>query len=273
LAFSVRRIKVKNTLYICFSESVKRCLRYGIPVELRHRIKVINFLDDLSNGPIDDMGNIDRRIEWDRRIIPSKFDDLLDNIRENYSDINREVSNIKDEDIYIWYGENGSEMTGLLYILSLLKDKVENVYTINVSEKPFIYVGTVTRYRSAGEVSPERLEWFIGMKKKLGLEGYVSLMGLWTKLQQENCNLRVVKDRNILSVPESYFDEIILKYTNRYFSKCARTVGEVIGRNESYISDFFLFWRILELIKSGRIEYRGELGNMRDMEIRKSSVV
>lgn len=264
---------MNNILHICFSESARGCLRYGTPIELRRKTRVISFLDDLSSGPIDDMNNIDRRIEWDRRIITSEFDDLLDNIIQNYSDINREVSNIKDEDIYIWYGENGSEMSGLLYVLSLLRDKVENVYTINVSEKPYIYNGNVIQYhRSVGEVSHEKLDWFIKMKKKLSLEDYSSFMELWEKLRDENANLRVMKDRSIISVPETYLDEIILQYTNYHFGRCSRTVGEVMGREESYISDIYIFWRILELIKLGKIEYRGNLGSMKYMKIRKPNI-
>ncbi len=263
---------MNNRLHICFSESARGSLRYGTPVELRRKTRIINFLDDLCSGPIDDMNNMDRRIEWNERVIPSDFDYLMNTIRQNYNDTNKEVSDIKDEDIYIWYGENGSEITGLLYILSLLKEKIKNVYTINVSEKPYIYDSHVIQYRSVGEVPPERLDRLIGMKKKLDLESYWALMDLWAKIRQENSNLRVVKDKRILSVPESYFDEIILKYTNHYFSKCARTVGEVMGREENYISDFYIFWRILELIKSDKIEYRGDLGRMRDMEIRKLSL-
>jgi hypothetical protein len=89
------------------------------------------------------------------------------------------------------------------------------------------------------------------------------------RLQKENANLRVVRDMQITSVEVSYYDVMILYYTNKQFSKCARTIGECIGRSDSYISDIFLFWRILELIKSGRIEYKGNLGIVKEMEIRK----
>lgn len=264
---------MNNILHICFSESARGCLRYGTPIELRRKTRAINFLDDLSSGPIDDMNNIDKRIEWNKSVISFDFGDLPNNIRENYNDIKKEVSNIKAEDIYIWYGENGSELSGLLYILSLLKDNVENVYTINVSEKPYIYNNNVIQYhRSVGEVSHERLDWFIGMKKKLNLEDYSSSMEIWRKLRDENSNLRVIKEKRILSVPESYFDEIILQYTNYHFGRCSRTVGEVMGRVENYISDIYIFWRVLELIKLGKIEYIGSLGSMRDMEIRKPNI-
>jgi hypothetical protein len=261
---------MNNILHICFSESARGCLRYGTPVELRRKTRVISFLDDLSSGPLEDMNNINRRIEWNKRIITSDFDELLDNIIHNYDDIKEEILNIRDEDIYIWYGENGSELTGLLYILSLLKDKLDNVYIINVSERPYVYNGNTIQYhRSAREVSHEKLDWFTDMKKKLTKEDYTSLMKQWGKLQHENSSLRVMKDKSTMSVPESYFDEIILKYTDCNFGRCARTVGQVLGREENYISDFYIFWRILELIRLGKVEYRGKLGNMRDMEIRR----
>ena len=86
----------------------------------------------------------------------------------------------------------------------------------------------------------------------------------------ENSNLRVYEDNQVKSVRVDYFDEMILHYTNRKFMHSARTVGEVIGRAESYVSDTFIFWRVTELIRNGKIVYRGNLESMRELEIKKS---
>lgn len=67
-----------------------------------------------------------------------------------------------------------------------------------------------------------------------------------------------------------YFDEMILHYTNKKFMYSARTVGEVIGRAESYVSDIFIFWRVTELIRNGQITYRGNLGLMRELQLKKA---
>lgn len=63
---------------------------------------------------------------------------------------------------------------------------------------------------------------------------------------------------------------MILRYTYKRFMHSARTIGEVIGRAESYISDTFIFWRVTELIRNRRISYRGNLGLMRKLKIKKA---
>lgn len=259
---------MKEIIHVCFSESAAGCIRHAIKKGLIKGNIVISLLDDLSNGPINELSNVNIRIDWCRKVISANGHFMVDAIRDNYEYLYKEVSSISDQSIYIWYAENGKETSGLLYLLSLFKDKIESIFTINVSGK--IYEGdTIIEFNSVGEIVPERLEWFIIKRQKISMEWYSAQMDLWMRLQKENADLRVVNDKQITSVEVSYYDEMILNYTNKQFSKCARTVGECIGRTDSYICDIFLFWRVLELIKSGRIEYKGNLGNIREMEIRK----
>lgn len=261
----------ESIIYLCFSETAKGCLRNGIPPKSRQNIRVIALLDDLANGPIDKIEDLEKRLEWYKNLFlkDDVYVDMKEMMIKSHNDLKNEVLNIKDEDIYIWYGENGSELTGLLYVLSLLKDKVGQIYTINVSEKPYVSEDTKGYYRTVGEVTPQSMEWLLGMKKKLDLDNYSSLMNFWLRSQYKNTNLRVVKNKQLKSVHEDYFDDIILQNTNYYFSKCARTVRAVLGRSKNEVSDVYIVWRILELIKEGKIGYNGNLRNIKELEIRK----
>ena len=50
---------------------------------------------------------------------------------------------------------------------------------------------------------------------------------------------------------------MILRYTYKKFMHSARTVEEVIGRAESYVSDTFIFWRVIELIRNEKLIIEG----------------
>ncbi len=178
---------------------------------------------------------------------------------------------IKDEDIYLWYGNNAIEICGMLHVLAMLEEKIQNVRTINVSDITY-NTGKRNEYtpRIVGELTPERLGQFIGIKQSMDSSRYSSLMSLWNQLKRENSNLRVYNDNKVKSVREDYFDEMILRYTCKKFMYSARTVGEFIGKAESYVSDSFIFWRIIELIKNGKVSYRGNLGVMSELEIKKA---
>ncbi|MCR1972996.1 DUF1835 domain-containing protein [Clostridium sporogenes] len=180
----------------------------------------------------------------------------------------KEISNVRDTDtIYFWYGQNAIEICGLMYTLELLKDKWKNVYFINVSDLPMkVEYG---RYipRCTGEIMPEKFSEYIKINRKIDKDEYIKWLTQWNVLKKENSILRILKDGKVENIDEDYFDIFILKYTPKEFKKSARIIGEVLGNSEILISDGYIFWRVKELVKAGRINYRGNFNIMRKMEI------
>ncbi len=262
---------MKKIIHICCSDSSIESVKYAIKKDVIEGEKVIGLIDDLSNGPIDDITDMNRRIDWFRRIYMEEGNEISEIIKGYYKKFTKDIIKLKDEDIYLWYGNSAKEICGMLHILSMLEEKIQNVYTINVSEITY-NTGKRSEYtpRVVGEVMPEKLVEFIGTRKSMDFERYSSLMALWDKMKRENSNLRIYEDNKVKSAHVDYFDNMILRYTYKKFMHSARTIGEVIGRTESYISDTFIFWRVTELIRNGRISYRGNLGLMRELKIKKA---
>lgn len=186
----------KGIIHICCSDSAWAGMRHAVKTGLLEGKKVVGFFDDLSNGPIDELIELKERINWCKKIYIEENSIIFGEIQEHYKKLADALMKIKDEDIYIWYSNNAKEICGMLYILSTIKDKIHNLYTINVSD----------------------ITYNIGKRNE---------------------------------------------YT-------PRAVGEVIGKAKNYVSDIFIFWRITELIKEGKIDYRGNLILMRELKIKKS---
>ncbi len=263
---------MKKIIHICFSDSAIGSVEYAIKKGVMEGEKVIGLVDDLSNGPIDDISDMNRRTDWLKKIYIEEGNEISEIIKSYYKKIIKDIMKLKDEDIYLWYGNSAKEICGMLHILSMLEEKIQNVYTINVSEITY-NTGKRNEYtpRVVGELIPEKLGEFIGRRKSIDFERYSSLMALWEKLKRENSNLRIYEDNQLKSAHIDHFDDIILCYTCKKFMHSTRTIGEVIGKAESYISDTFIFWRVTELIRNRRISYRGNLGFMRELEIKKNN--
>ncbi|MFT5875427.1 MAG: hypothetical protein ACI8WT_004420 [Clostridium sp.] len=261
----------KEIIHVCCSNSAQGSMKYAINVKLFEGKKVIGLIDDLSNGPIAEITNMNKRIDWWKNIYFEEVKEISEEIEDSYKKLHKEIMKLKDEDIYLWHGNSAMEICGMLHVLSMLEEKTQNVYTINVSDITY-NTGKRNEYtpRVVGELSPERLGEFIGINQSMDFNRYSSLMSLWEQLKREKSNLRVYEDKEIKSVQEDYYDEMILRYTYKKFRYSARTVGEVIGRAESCVSDSFIFWRIIELIKNEKVSYRGNLGVMRELEIKKA---
>nr|WP_319001344.1 DUF3658 domain-containing protein [Clostridium estertheticum] len=171
-----------------------------------------------------------------------EFKEMSEEIEDSYKKLHEKITKFKDEDIYLWYGNSAMETCGMLHVLSMLEEKIENVCTINVSDITY-NTGKRNDYtpRVVGELTPERLGEFIGINQSMDFSRYSSLMSLWKQLKREKSNLRIYEDKEVKSVQEDYYDEMILRYTYKKFMYSARTVGEVIGKVESYVSDSIIF--------------------------------
>ena len=254
-------------MHICFSRNAMASLNIAMKQGLIEKAKIIYLIDDLSNGPVDDMSNIDKRITWHKFF--SKDPVVLKQIESNYYNFYNDIESIKSEEIYIWYGENGMEMCGLFYILSLLQNNINNIYTINISEEIHSNNNTIIKHSRVEEISPKQLKWFNDEKKKLEVIMRNQYINSWLKFKLLNTNLRIIIDKEVVSVQEDYFDEMIIYHTKDIFTSCFNTVGNVINNSENYISDAFICWRIIELIQNNKIAFIGNIENILEMKIKR----
>ncbi|WP_238900762.1 DUF1835 domain-containing protein [Clostridium sp. YIM B02500] len=264
---------MESIIHICFSQSAGGSLKHAVKKKkLFEGKKVIVFPDDISIGIIQNGINLSERLKWVDSI--NKEDERIrleeiDYLKRAYKQFYKEISNIKDIDvIYLWYGECCSDICGMMYALELLKNKIESIYFINVSEKIYEGNSIIYTYRAVAEIITEKLKEFIKIRRKIEYKEYHDLINQWESLKDNNSILRIFKDGKVQAVSEDYFDINILKYTENEFRKCARIVGSVMGYSEEKISDDYIFWRIGELTKSGMLEYKGKFGIMREMEVK-----
>jgi len=94
---------------------------------------------------------------------------------------------------------------------------------------------------------------------------------LWGRLKTENAPLRVIAEKQLVSAPLDYFDPLILSHAETDWRKMARVVGGVLGDwTEEYYQqgDIFLAARIRRLAEAGKLEWRGDLYEMRNCEVK-----
>ncbi|WP_206752187.1 DUF1835 domain-containing protein [Desulfosporosinus fructosivorans] len=265
-------MNMKEIIHICCSDSGRGGLKQAIKEDWIEGERVISFVDDLSNGPIQWIDDANSRIDWCLSTLSQEFKDIAEGVKSDYREFHEEIKRISNEEIYLWYARNGKEMCGLRYILSLLENKIGQIHTIDVSEKTFVIDQNHFTPRWVGEIAPKRFIELLPYKHLMTPDYYLQLIESWETLKAENAVLRIPNGTEVIGVSEDYLDDFILQYTETSFRKCARTVGEALGHSEIPVTDYFIFWRVLGMIKTKKILYRGKLGVMREMEIKRGSV-
>jgi hypothetical protein len=95
---------------------------------------------------------------------------------------------------------------------------------------------------------------------------------LWTALRAENAPLRIVGTGGLVSAPITIFDSLIKSSATNSWGKMARVLGEALVQSFEGdfhpVGDLVLAARIRALAEAGDLEWRGDLYEMRNCEIR-----
>ncbi|MGK5651597.1 DUF1835 domain-containing protein [Brevibacillus formosus] len=274
------RSKTVSTVHIVSPEYAAGPLRIGLE---RPKV-VIGFPDFLSIGPLwklDEKIGQKFRNEWLHENINFEHDDYV--YMNKFTNTLREIDDISDHvPIYIWYGKNADEQTGLRFILYLLRDKKNDIFIINSTELYQRYIASKAEDQPVfctGQIESKNLKLIFERTidgKPLSDKDRKLFNKEWEALTQSKEVLRLWINDEIKEVPENHFDTFILQAVeklhqeqgNKEYISTARVIGEILQQMDEGIGDFFLEYRIRNLIYSGVLELKGIPKSMRHYSIR-----
>lgn len=112
------------------------------------------------------------------------------------------------EEVRIYYSFQPDEMCGLYWFLSLISDRHGKVTLMNMSNN-------ISSFHSSWrEVKPEEWVLYEDLQQQAS-DAYIDRCAMeWNRLKKENGDLRAVVNGQLISVSESFYDELILKELN-----------------------------------------------------------
>lgn len=267
-------------VHIVSSESAAGSLRVGLE---RPKV-VIGFPDSFSIGPLcklHEKAGQTFRNKWIYEHINYEQDDY--EYENKFANTVREIDDIPGQyPIYIWYGNNPDEQTGLRFLLFLLRDKANDIYIMNSTELYERYImpkvgGRKILYTGHIESKDLGILFENGRKDpRISEQERMQLHEEWLFLAQTRDVLRIWMKDEINGVNENYFDSLIIdtiemlhrKQEKNDFIKAGIVIGEVLsGTNES-MNAFFFEYRIRHLLYSGFLELKGIPKSMRHYSIK-----
>lgn len=101
---------------------------------------------------------------------------------------------------------------------------------------------------------------------------YNRLRKQWRILRDERSFLRTIVEKRLVSVPDTYFDDLILSCATSDWAKSALIVGHALANSWegdfSRVGDLILFSRVHALVRAGKLVAQGDLSLMRTSELR-----
>lgn len=270
-----------SPVHIVCSESAAGTLR----VALERPKLVIGFPEIFSIGPLWKLeGKIGRtsRNEWLSEHINLEEEDF--EYENKFANTIREIEDIPEHiPINIWYGDNVEEQTGVRFILYLLRHKSNEVILINSTKLYHTYVTPRIEDQTihhTGWIQPDHLRLIFQkskMTKPLLCKERIQFQKEWEALSQTKEVLRIWMNNGIKSVPEHYYDPIIIdtieklhkEQVDKVFILAGKVIGEIIAiEKNQLIQPFFLEYRMRHLIYHGVLELKGIPKSMRHYSVK-----
>jgi hypothetical protein len=120
------------------------------------------------------------------------------------------------------------------------------------------FMGELKAFSSWGEVEARKHYSFLPLERAVSWEEKLFHAGVWLELQAENAPFRAFVNGRLISVPEDFYDHIILKHIPEGEFVMARLIGEILAKNPMGVGDFIYALRIQKMIAQNTLEIVGE---------------
>lgn len=177
------------------------------------------------------------------------------NCEDSYAEELVRLKNFLDsgEPVRIWYSDAPYSRCGFYSLCGMLRG-YENKFSAVKLPEYVVYDKSIVSYHSWNEVSAEEFAGFLSYEKPLSREEIRMYATLWGELAEENSFLRAVVNGRLLSVPEDFYDFLIWKWLKDEPVKEARLIGDVLGRSQFGVGDWWYARRIEYFIQRGEIQ-------------------
>lgn len=236
--------------------------------------KILNFVDDLSTGPLcleytDE--NIRNRVSWIKKhLFPYDCDGNTNEIVPSYTQqmykLFATLREVQEQDkIYIWVGEWIIEQLMLRRILCSTNHK--NIFIININNEVNEFW---TFSQAMWECSPEQI-WNLSTKGQLiSSKDRQKLIDDFHKIVKTDYILHIYENGEIIGVNEDYYDNLIMSFVTNKFMPAAKVVGDTLGYSEQKLLDNYIQHRLSLLIQKWVLLAEWDMKALYDFKIKKA---
>lgn len=156
----------------------------------------------------------------------------------------------------IWYSDTPDEICGLYWLMTLLDDTMD-IRIVKMPEYEEREDGTIVSHDGWGEIIPGDWHQYVPLEKTVTPNVRRMFANYWTYLLvPQNTLLRAVLNGQLTSAEADLYDGFIHRELDRRGSEFreANLIGDVLGRYQLGISDWWIHSRIQSMVDDGLLE-------------------
>jgi hypothetical protein len=215
----------------------------------------IGFLLDIGDisGAIDgnERQNIFRKV-WGRFDFDNKEQEQF--FQNQRKDMEKLLSAAKDGvPIRIWKSNAPYSTCGFHFVCNLLRNINCNISVVSLPKYNPISENEIVEYSHWGEVAAGKFYQFLSLEKQLTNIEKRIVSDHWRDLMVENAPLRAILNGKLTSVPETFYDFIIMNNLPDNDFTMAGFIGKLLGEYRLGISDSWYALRIDKMIEENKL--------------------
>lgn len=156
--------------------------------------------------------------------------------------------------IRIWYSHAPDAYCGLCWLCHEFRNMDIEISVIDLPKYDMhSETNIIIKYCSWNEVEHERFSEYLDREKHLTALERRMYAQEWSEASDSNSMLRAVVNGKLLSVPEEFYDFLILNRITEQPEKEARIIGDILGKTQIAVGDGWYAYRIQKMIDAERI--------------------
>lgn len=182
---------------------------------------------------------------------------------EQKNDMNILLTSAKaGEPIRIWKSHAPYSMCGFYYVCHLLKEIDCPINTVILPEYIHNTDQTVASYNNWGEIEPEKIYDLMTFEKSISALEKRTASDCWEALKKENAPLRAIVNGKLISVPEDFYDFLIIQnLPNNEFTQ-GQLIAKLITEYDLIVTDRWYELRMDKLIQENKLTIIKNSGNI-----------
>jgi hypothetical protein len=209
-------------------------------------------IGDIS-GEIDgnERQNVFRKL-WGRFEIDNKEQECF--FQNQHEDMEKLLFAAKDGiPIRIWKSNAPYSTCGFHFVCNLLRNINCNISVVSLPKYNPISENEIVECSHWGEVAAGKFYQFLSLEKQLTKIEKRIVSDRWHDLMVENAPLRAILNGRLTSVPENFYDFIIMNNLPDSDFIMARFIGKLLGEYRLGISDSWYALRIEKMIEENKL--------------------
>lgn len=263
-------------IHIVFNEVEVALMQKVQELDERLAGEVLQIKDDYAVGPIAAIYEVEgyqQRKEWWKNLLKnSPYKEQIDIVDDKLA-VHQLIKRLEEdqaEEVWIWMAQNQHDVCGYYWLMPQLKNFQGRVQVLYLNNLPFINEKGQIFYPSwLHEIQPKEFLKAKKLARPITVSEFEIDPDEWGRLQQENATVPILEGgKKIAAKGADFYDEELLKNMTKDWQKANRVITNTLHRMKIKTGDVFLMWRMMELIKEGKVIVEGDTNNWKGFDVK-----